>query len=43
VKLYFLTLMGLAHIDALSSIEVPQEDLEAVVGRMMRCLFAADE
>ena len=43
VKLYFLTLMGLAHIDALSSIEVPQEDLEAIVDRMMRCLFAADD
>jgi AcrR family transcriptional regulator len=42
VKLYFLILMGLTHIDALSSVEVPQQDLESILDRLTRCLINPD-
>jgi hypothetical protein len=42
VKLYFLILMGSTHIDALSSVEVLQEDLESILDRLTRCLITPD-
>lgn len=40
VKAYFLVLMGLTHIDALSSLKVPTKQLEDVITDMLDHIFA---
>jgi len=40
VKLLFLLLMGTTHLDALSTLEVPQQQIDALAGRLARSLFS---
>jgi AcrR family transcriptional regulator len=39
IKVYFLLLMGLCHVDALKAVEVPDDALRSVVDRTVSYLF----
>lgn len=39
VKAYLVLLMGLTHIDAFSAIDVPPDEFEALVNRLIRSLL----
>jgi AcrR family transcriptional regulator len=43
VKTYFLLLMGLTHIDSLSVIDVPLEEIDGVITKLLRTLMSEIE